>query len=49
MRVGHSAYQAWSQRPQAADKNEVAELTTIIQTLFNTSRAPYGSRRLKKT
>ena len=48
LRVSRSAYYAWLQRAQTAGEKEDAELTDIIQSVFNKSRATYGTRRIKK-
>lgn len=48
LRVSRSAYYAWLQRAQTAGEEEDAELTDIIQSVFNKSRATYGTRRIKK-
>jgi putative transposase len=48
LKVSRSAYYAWLQHKQTDAGKEDADLTSLIRTEFNKSRATYGSRRLKQ-
>jgi transposase InsO family protein len=48
LKVSRSAYYAWLQSGQTEVGKEDADLTSLIRTEFNKSRATYGTRRLKQ-
>jgi putative transposase len=48
LKVSRSAYYAWLQSGQTEAGKEDADLTSLIRTEFNKSRATYGTRRLKQ-
>jgi putative transposase len=48
LKVSRSAYYAWLQRGETEAGKEDADLTSLIRTEFNKSRATYGTRRLKQ-
>lgn len=48
MQASRSAYYTWLHRPQTTTEKEDIELTTTIHSIFQKSRASYGTRRVKK-
>lgn len=47
LQVSRSAYYDWLHRVPTPDEKDDADLTVILQSEFNKSRATYGTRRLK--
>ncbi|HSN24030.1 MAG TPA: IS3 family transposase [Methylomicrobium sp.] len=47
LQVSRSAYYDWLHRVPSTSKKDDADLTVILQSEFNKSRATYGTRRLK--
>lgn len=47
-KVSRSAYYAWLNRSETEDEKSDAELTVLIKSVFNKSRATYGTRRIKE-
>lgn len=49
MEVSRSAYYAWLHRVQTNREKDDIELTTIIRDVFRSSRATYGTRRIRES